>query len=303
MGKYITILLSGILVVTLSGTAFANSKSNTPNPMYTAQAKMDANGLTDMYAYTFANESTRDVPPGDCLLMSNGTFNNGKVVIKNNLLLVPIRVISESFGAIVNWDSSTQKVEVKDNDHDIIMEIGKNTAIVNGKSITLDVPPVIVDARTYVSLRFVSKYMDKQVGYLSTASQSNSKMVLANNPIVWIDDNTQIDENLINSAQISLKAQFEQGLAYMKANYSSDEHFNNIDAGTINSTFAEIENDIQKTQYIGQVGRYLVFEGPCLSLIDLDSNDIYFYQSGNAFCGIYKANMSDAEVFGGYFFG
>lgn len=78
--------------------------------------------------------------------------------------LVPLRFISQAFGANVEWDNSSRKVTIKkaatDSDPAILIElwIGKKSANVNLKNVLLDVAPVIVPpGRTMVPIRFISE--------------------------------------------------------------------------------------------------------------------------------------------------
>lgn len=44
------------------------------------------------------------------------------------------------------------------------MQIGNNVAFVNGQSVSLDVPPQIINGRTLVPIRFVSENLGAEVG-------------------------------------------------------------------------------------------------------------------------------------------
>jgi hypothetical protein len=71
--------------------------------------------------------------------------------------LVPLRVIFEALGAEVDWDGDTKTVTaVKDNDV-LKMTVGSEEMSINSDSLTLDVPPVIIDDRTLVPARAVAE--------------------------------------------------------------------------------------------------------------------------------------------------
>ncbi|MDI6631461.1 MAG: copper amine oxidase N-terminal domain-containing protein [Thermoanaerobacteraceae bacterium] len=50
------------------------------------------------------------------------------------------------------------------------MGVGKATATVDGREVGLNVPPVIVNGRTLVPLRFVSEAVKARVGYHAASS-------------------------------------------------------------------------------------------------------------------------------------
>lgn len=90
--------------------------------------------------------------------------------------LVPIRVISESIGATVNWNESTKEVEIIYTNSDesktyIILPIGKRQVKINKSNSQytkdLDVPAQILDGRTMVPVRFVAEELGLEVNWNS----------------------------------------------------------------------------------------------------------------------------------------
>lgn len=99
-------------------------------------------------------------------------------VIVNDRTLVPFRKIFESLGMTVSWDSENQIAKGEKEGLVIELPIGKTTAKVNGKDVTLDVPAQLIDDRTLVPLRFVSENSGAKVewdGTTSTASITSAK--------------------------------------------------------------------------------------------------------------------------------
>ncbi len=81
--------------------------------------------------------------------------------------LVPIRAISEAFDANVIWNDRERKVTIKLNSTVITLIIGNREAKINGKSVFLDCPPMIINGRTFVPLRFVASAFGATVIWLS----------------------------------------------------------------------------------------------------------------------------------------
>jgi hypothetical protein len=70
---------------------------------------------------------------------------------------VPIRFISEAFGATVEWLPETQGITITLGDHTIGLQIGNSTAVIDGSIISLPAAPYIKNGRTMVPLRVISE--------------------------------------------------------------------------------------------------------------------------------------------------
>ena len=86
-------------------------------------------------------------------------------VIENGTTLVPMRAIFEAMGASVEWDGTTQTVISVKDDTTISLTLNKETAIVNGESISLAVPAKLINGNTMVPLRFVSESLGAEVNW------------------------------------------------------------------------------------------------------------------------------------------
>ena len=79
--------------------------------------------------------------------------------------MLPIRQMSEEFGAKVEWIGETQEIVVSNDGTIIKLKIGDNKAFINGEEVLIDVNPLILNSRTYVLLRFILEAFDKDVIY------------------------------------------------------------------------------------------------------------------------------------------
>jgi hypothetical protein len=80
-------------------------------------------------------------------------------IILNGRTMVPIRFISEAFGAEVQWDAETRTVRIyfEKTFTRVTLQINNTIARINDKIVTLDAPPTIKNGRTMVPIRFISE--------------------------------------------------------------------------------------------------------------------------------------------------
>ncbi|HYE69596.1 MAG TPA: copper amine oxidase N-terminal domain-containing protein [Anaerovoracaceae bacterium] len=76
-------------------------------------------------------------------------------VIKGGRTLIPVRAITEGFGAELSYDQENQTVTITKGDTVIELTLGAMVAVVNGQEIQMDTKANITNNRTYVPLRFV----------------------------------------------------------------------------------------------------------------------------------------------------
>jgi Copper amine oxidase N-terminal domain. len=96
--------------------------------------------------------------------------------IKNGRTMVPVRVISEAFGADVGWNDKTKEVTIRYKDKNIILKIGSPYALVNGTQTPIDrdnlkVVPEITNGRTFVPIRFISETFGAKVEWNDLTQQ------------------------------------------------------------------------------------------------------------------------------------
>lgn len=69
--------------------------------------------------------------------------------------MLPLRAISEVFGATVTWDQKSKLVTIKKDNNEIKLWVGSKLAISDKTDYNMDVEPIIVSSRVMVPLRFV----------------------------------------------------------------------------------------------------------------------------------------------------
>lgn len=86
-------------------------------------------------------------------------------ILINGRTLVPMRLIFESLGARVGWDKGENKVTGTLGDTVIKLYIGNKIATIGTKEINLDVPPMLINGRALVPLRFISESFGADVNW------------------------------------------------------------------------------------------------------------------------------------------
>ena len=84
----------------------------------------------------------------------------------DGVTLVPVRVISEAFGADVGWNEAERSINISYSSVDISMRLGSTTAEINGIAQQLEYPPELTgEGVTMVPLRFISESFGAAVSY------------------------------------------------------------------------------------------------------------------------------------------
>jgi len=106
--------------------------------------------------------------PANAKVFLNGkqlTFDQEPVLVENRIL-VPLRIIAESLGATVEWTGLRPQVTVQKGDTVIGLNIGSNEGFTNSRQIFfLEQPPVLVNGRTMVPLRFLAETLGAKVDW------------------------------------------------------------------------------------------------------------------------------------------
>ncbi|WP_307438423.1 stalk domain-containing protein [Paenibacillus sp. V4I3] len=86
-------------------------------------------------------------------------------VIINGQAYLPIRSVSESFGAAVDWEQESLTVTVSTEYATITSRINNTTAYIDGEPTQIDGPSLLLAGKTYVPLRFITESLGLQVDW------------------------------------------------------------------------------------------------------------------------------------------
>jgi len=85
--------------------------------------------------------------------------------VYNGRTMVPVRLIAEAFGAQIDYASVTREITIRLGETVIQLQTGNSKAMINGKEVKLDVPPMVRSGRTFVPLRFISEAFGANVSF------------------------------------------------------------------------------------------------------------------------------------------
>lgn len=78
-------------------------------------------------------------------------------------LLVPLSIICEAMNASISWDQASNMVVVTGQGNQVRFTLDGDSYILQGISHPFEIPPRIVDGRTYVQLGFISTALGSQI--------------------------------------------------------------------------------------------------------------------------------------------
>ncbi len=113
------------------------------------------------------------------------TINGNQVTVQkpveiNGTTLVPLRVISEAFGAQVDWNGADESVTLTYSDIVIRVWIGKKDCLVGEQQAVLLEAPILQNDTTMVPLRFISENFGADVEYDGATEQVTVVKKVAN---------------------------------------------------------------------------------------------------------------------------
>lgn len=105
------------------------------------------------------------IPAPDVTIMINEEklqFDNEPIIVEGRTM-VPLRAIFEKLGAVVSWNADTQTIFGSKDERTVTLTIGSSISKVSGTSLSMDSPPLIVEGRTMVPVRFIAESLGANV--------------------------------------------------------------------------------------------------------------------------------------------
>lgn len=130
---------------------------------YTSEELQDIEELSEKIKKT--NNGITVMPIDSIIAKGRSMKFDTPPVIKDGRTLIPVRALSEAFGATVAWDPVEKKVTISNESTQIILNLNSNTAYVNGVEVTIDAAPTSINSRTVVPLRFITETLGLKVDW------------------------------------------------------------------------------------------------------------------------------------------
>ncbi len=165
-GKNIKVILTILVVIFCCQYSFVKADSAYAAEITDAEIKA---GLAFCAEYPVALKyegetiefSKADVPP---VIITPSGEENGRT-------LIPVRALFEKMGAVVTWYGDTQTVGIELEDTSVLLTIGSDEVKVDGETVVLDVPALIIDhdgdyyGSTMIPVRFVAEMLGCKVEF------------------------------------------------------------------------------------------------------------------------------------------
>ncbi|MBE5040300.1 stalk domain-containing protein [Ructibacterium gallinarum] len=155
------------------------------------------------------------------VLTSNGSRKilNPAPYVEDGHTMVPVRAVSEAFNLPVKYDETTSTVTI---DERISFTVGQNIMIVDGNEITLEIPAVEKEDRTFLPLRALCEQgLSKQVYYDDTTT-SSGMVIISDKKFNAPEDPDALQQ--LNNYLFYYRPSEEELLAIFKQNNETYEH-------------------------------------------------------------------------------
>ncbi len=123
--------------------------------------------LSLLFSVSFAKGTVLRFKADERMMTADGkvlTLDSPPVVISGRTLC-PVRAVTENLGGSAEFDSSSSMVLLKCSGHEFRLTVGSMEAFFDGEIYALDSPPVIINSRTMLPLRFIAERLSLNVSY------------------------------------------------------------------------------------------------------------------------------------------
>lgn len=197
-------------------------------------------------------------------------------IIKNDLLMVPMRQFFESFDANVNWINESRHVLAYKGNTFIKLQIDEPISYNNGKKVTLKSPPIIEEDRTMVPVEFVAKTFDMSLNWNENRTRLDIKNKYRDNIYSYLGEtffkkyylkNEEIEFSLPYSWRKDSDNKYSVDLYRGLQHYDLTISSGYLNALSLNEYIEDIQNSIQKNNL-----NQMIFS----KISDVEFNDILF---------------------------
>lgn len=144
--------------------------------MYVAVAALSFSLLGGTVAWAADGQAGQQVEVKVKINGANASVNGQEVAIEKPYVsqgttMIPLGLLTSSFGATLQYDSQTQMVELSYNGNVIKLKTGSKQVWINGKAVILSAAPEIRNGKTMVPLPLLTQGMGLQVSVGATTNE------------------------------------------------------------------------------------------------------------------------------------
>lgn len=92
-------------------------------------------------------------------------FTDQEPVLWQDRVMIPVRVLAESWGIGVNWNENAKRIDLSYLDNHLVFDINKNEALINDNRTSIEISPIIRAERLLIPLRLVSEAFGSEVSW------------------------------------------------------------------------------------------------------------------------------------------
>lgn len=152
-----TAFYSGICLCILA--AAANAQNNLPELLAAPTAEAGATPVALKTASPSADAISINID-------GRSVEANPAPILKNGAVLVPLRGVLESLGAVVNYDVQSSRIDIAQGSSVVSLRVGQNSAVVALKTVPLSAAPQLFDNRAFVPLRSLAEIFGYTVNWV-----------------------------------------------------------------------------------------------------------------------------------------
>lgn len=98
----------------------------------------------------------------------NGTrLTDAQAILKDGTTLLPIRSVGNALGATITWDNVIKTAIIEKDGIIIVAPIGEKFILVNGSTKAINMPPQIIDGKTYMPLRVIGEALNCNIKWVN----------------------------------------------------------------------------------------------------------------------------------------
>ena len=167
--------------------------------------------------------------------------------IVESRVMLPLRAVFEAVGMEVEWDADNKQVNAEGYDLTVAMQVNNNTAFVNGKMLSVDVAPVIIEDRVFVPVRFISEAAGFKVDWDADEKTVNIKSLT--NAIKTQDNDPKYEAKTIKAEKETTTEETTEAVTSIKAQTSQSS---NVKVIKTNDKIARETTTEETTEYVDQ---------------------------------------------------